>query len=422
MKRLVVLLLVLFLFGCKTSNQPTPQLEIDPPQHETVIKETIQNDVYETVLVNPTLAVSSENIFFLNAIMDYIDLYKFDLKTTERLDLSEDKFYQVAGGVDCLVVDEKLVLVTNGIPSSGQDIEQNAAITIADLDGGNRKTISFDENQIVYNKIMAYGEGKLYFVRDDYFNEINIPKQSVLCSLDVETKQINEIAVLQSLDEIPDISDFLPSVNVTIRGTYYDGLILLTTTTYETGQREKISLYSLSENKIIETKLNLEALTDGYSYAIDQNGIIYYYDFLNNTLNSYDVTTEQTEALDIDMTQNQNGMSVEMQWIYEDKLHYLLFNETESQLFAVDLITNEITELSLTYQANSGMARVRIVQETKDSFIVVSGYQEKYVKLTATSGEYLIFNNKPIYTYSLISKEDYYNNQPNYQSFDLDVF
>ncbi len=424
MKYLFVVFFAVLLFGCENLNTEIKHIENEIPQKEDTVAETVQNDVYKIIRENSAVTVSNEDIYFFSHNLDYLDLYRFDAKSLSLLEFNDFIFVNRWGGSVSFIEQQQLYLVSSGVAFSGleKDIATNATITTSDLNGDNKKTISFDENQTIENNVMVFDNQNLYFIVNNYSKTTYMPTQTVLSRLDIETMKVQEIAVLQSFDETTVFSEPDAYNNVSVVGTYYDGIILSTSTVSETSYSVKISLYSLSSNKIIETTLEFGSEKYAYPYLVDKNGVFYYYDFSNNTLNSYDITTEQNITFDIDMTQGQDEMSVELQGLYDGNIHYRISDDTESQLYAVNLKTEEITKLTLTYEYNFDTVNVRIVQETEQDFIVVSGYQKKYVELKATTGEYMVFHNKSIYTYSLINKEDFYNNQPNYRVVDIELF
>ena len=92
--------------------------------------------------------------------------------------------------------------------------------------------------------------------------------------------------------------------------------------------------------------------------------------------------------------------------------HHIIFrtvSDQEQKRYAYDLITGELKQLSLQFND----APLSILIETDGFFVVHTGDQEFSYADTAPDGA-PITNTQLVPIYSLIQKEDYWNNRPNY--------
>ena len=85
--------------------------------------------------------------------------------------------------------------------------------------------------------------------------------------------------------------------------------------------------------------------------------------------------------------------------------------------YAVNCETGEMTDLPLTYEIGETTDFVNVVAETGDFFVVTSGTETVKSIANGTDGTPYELEGT-IFIYSLISKSDYWNGQPNYIEID----
>lgn len=199
-------------------------------------------------------------------------------------------------------------------------------------------------------------------------------------------------------------------------GAHGAEIYLQTVTDVLSGGVYRLEAYSLSTG---QTRLIREwpsGLIQGFTK--DQN--FFYLDMSAQKLLCLDLSTggEREVASGLDLSSDPTLSSVD--GIYDNHFIYMsLVRETQPQLrlyetvYGVDLTDGTVTEIALRRRFMGADRPLKIIWEFPGEFLVISGEEPHTDQVVGPDGvPYTVENS--ILLYSLISKTDFWNNQPNY--------
>lgn len=284
-----------------------------------------------------------------------------------------------------------------------------ASIYRINLDGSNRILLStFDSGEIIGERILSDGEN-IYLIS---MNNTNVKTGDNTSYTKGDKYKL--IKVSSENGEKEEISEW--NKDWDILGCYQNNLIVrklefdreltqeekMDQKKYEQAcknAKESITSYNMNTNEFEE--LFKTEMSEGYYYFIEKENI-FYYKYKSDKIMNFDLNTKQ-ESNFIE-TNNSN-----IEQIYDGYMITSNWNDDNREYYSIRIKDKEISKLSM-YKDNGAL--VNIIGESKDNFLVENNCKTKneYVEWAGV--------NQTIETdreYSIISKEDYFNNKKNFK-------
>ena len=199
-----------------------------------------------------------------------------------------------------------------------------------------------------------------------------------------------------------------------VTSAYDDNIVIADWSSYDKTMKATIRGYSISKKVV---SVLYEGETGDYFIAEDN----YAFYSKRKDDNSGIITVIDLKDGDIKQIENIPHEAVGIVFIYnyfDNRIHWNYIDKSEvgiSHEYIVDIDTGEFIKRTLYYNdVNNIPQMVQIIAEIKDSFLVLMGTENSKISMVDGEGIPHIYDfpNKP--TYALISKDDYWNNIPNY--------
>lgn len=312
------------------------------------------------------------------------------------------------GGARCLVSGDNLYVIKNGQPYTDPNVAGNdptARLYCMHLDGSNRKVLEYGTNLVFQwdGGVAGDKNGNLYTV----FFIVDPDKAKTTSVLAKLGRNIENYEVIYSWEE---------PMTAKLVGVCDDGFIIQSQDT--STSEPQVSLILIQYNGCARPLLewsNLEIT----SYTI-YDSILYYTKNGDTSIYAQNISNESSTVRygPFDY-QNFNPSLVLIQCEVRDNhliVQYAGTEESNSLYAALDLSTEEFVPLNLYYGSGDEKKLVGIFAEGKDDFLVCVGDFTRLRTDYGTDGLPYEFE-QGFEDYVLISKNDYWDNVPNYRRF-----
>lgn len=244
---------------------------------------------------------------------------------------------------------------------------------------------------------------------------------SVLCKADFNS------GVIEEVEKLGD-----NNTEYNIMGVYDDGLlfyVLIFGDNYYTVEERysnmdvKYTSFSLFDN----SQKDMYQFRNGDINAVVLNEKMYFFEIGSDILKERDLLTgETTEVLSLDEVVG-SDINYDDRRLYgnliDNHLCLALWSGEDAESFwscAIDLITHELSELTLTYKDGVMINPVAVYGENNQYFLVETG--KVYFTEQVTIDGNLAKASRDELMFSLIRKEDYWNSNPEYIEFADNVY
>ncbi len=328
----------------------------------------------------------------------------------------EDTF----GGAVPLAANGKLYVVKYGkspIPNIGYEGSPSYVLQM-EPNAANRKKLAVPQGCLLsYNTGIAADGENLYLLLMDYDANAMQMTDVALCRADFETGKFERLF------------SFGLEKDANLVGVYSEGMVIqrswLPAAYANAARREQlphlhyeICLYSLSENKLIDTGF---AWLQGELSLVYGTSEIYFVKSGDPHLYARSLQTGEERILEEDLAGRLSlpeGTSILLTGeVHDGRLVFLVQGEDSARYYSYSLAAGEILPLSLSYEYEGAQIPVSIAAESDRWFLVNSGFTSLRRSATGTDGAFYTFDSM-LTKYALMEKADYWNNVPNYIPFD----
>lgn len=423
LKKLSICLSCLLLFACQSATQEEKKETKQPQSNTTELRfvHMFQGDGNEQgfyhVATRNIGNESCKNIYYFDYaskkeifLCDKPECKHDDASCSSYLDpYSLDKFLFVSGSHIYFIQNDSYAFSLDNKDKAG-----GTTITQIDLDGKNHKILArlpegftFTSNNMICNEQYAY----LNLEKDEdkemaNGNYMRITMEKKLYRVDLTNGEVKEITDFRGMDMIGvDGTNIILSKAIYPKdpdeyikqGDFegYDQMMISAKNVYST--------YDTSKNTF-----GKEWDIDSQEYCTYSQGYLYYMN--QNTLHRVSMKDGKNEK--VAQLNSQNSYTISSIW---DDVIYIggwqEGNTTQSITYAYHMDTKEVKEFTL--YTNKPRIPVEIYAETKDQYFVYYDHDQHIEKTWAGTDQYTL---DQAY-YGLINKQDYWNNQSNYETF-----
>jgi len=382
---------------------------------------------FEGVLSSPYSGNSEGAYQILDNLDGSVNILYTDYVTHQRIFLSnkpDSTHYDESdtswiengyGGCIPIVAGDKLYVFKFAVPSGIEDKGEDAlgCIYQSDLNGANRKQLlRLEADEEIYSSF-AYDGDFLYCLLTKSGEErsinlikidINSGSKTIIKTFE-DSKEYFIVGAYQEMIIIKEIG--MPEVNEEVIPedfSWEDSYL---------SQEHTLYAYTLTSGEYKELKTwKQDELID-----IVHDGVVYFLNCESGMIDSFNLATGQETSLaeKIEL----KGQVPQVGDVFDNHLILYVYDSdvTDSRKLAVDLETGKVKEITLM----AGDVNANILAETKTHFLVTTGLEIIELDDVGPDGQptKIPFQWQ---TFSLISKEDYWNNNPNYEKIDDDIF
>lgn len=311
------------------------------------------------------------------------------------------------GGMLPLVVGQRLVLAVNG--SNDSIAQENATepyIEAMALDGtGKEKVISLPDGMMFESPFVTDDTSFYAICSQTQIDEggQTVLSQRQLIKFDLEQKNYTVLHTFEN-------------AGAYLEGCTADSLLVRTVDSTSGGEKDAVVQYSLSSQSAEEI-VSWKPPCIGRVFS-DQ---FYLFDPASCELSALDCTSGTKIVLGTLGSLEAPFTAVQFKDKIDDRLIYeaITVGETTSvtQYFAFDLTNKTSVELTLKTQDTMHETPLIVLAEFGDNLLVSPAARVEMVNISASDGTTLPMPSLS-YQYTLMTKADYWNNQPNYMSMD----
>lgn len=385
-------LLALLLTACQKNQetpQPTPQ---QTPSQAPAAEETEPLKVVSFPKSIGTVGGETETgSYQLNMKEDgSADLLYYEYASAKCSALeADDQVPGMVGGGRCVVNGEYLYILKNGLPYSEDPENAKAFCYSMSLDGSGRKKQELGDELVFHHTSCVAGEeeGSIY---------------TAVSLVDTETVTVETALIrIDPAQEGYEVLAQWEGESVDLAGVFPGGF-LLTENTLE-GDRMEYSFFTLDRETGKETPLLEDKAPAITSYGIEGD-TLYYTVEGENTVHTWSLAEGKSgEDLTITLPDGQQYTAVTIRENVRDghlQLSLAIPDREEAVRGGLDLETGEFFPVTLRVGTEESFPY--ICGEGKEDFLIYTGEE------TAQN---------PEKGYLVMTKEDYWNNQPNYRPF-----
>ena len=432
-----VVLACAFLVSCEgvDNKQPLPiditdETPVDEvPSSNTDTKETSLSIIKTAGTLFDNSISSSEGLYKIRSDYGGSSILYYDYETMALNYLSNQLIATSSdenpgwipsneGGTVPVINNDYLYVVTVGLRPLGEMEGTPPKVFRMAMDGSDRKELILSENMLLdQNSGIAGDDNGIYLLMDTYDAQAKAFGDYILLYIDGKMEKTEEIA---------KFSNNVYSIN--LYGAFGNELVFRIAEPqegYEDASRSeqfkhlkyKFICYDIVTH---EETLLLQYNKGELSISYDFGNIMYYCYVGENEIHCIDITSrEDVIALHaediIDLSGNETVRVYDP--ILDGKIGVNTSVEEpyESHKYYYDLSTGDLYEPKMVFYEDDVEHPVMIVAETEDSFVVLNGYIY-YTEIDTIDGMPAETTRIEKY-FSLITKEDYWNNNPNYESF-----
>ena len=422
-KKWFTTLLAVLLLGvcCACTAQESVQGEASSALPESQPQQEEAQKVFESSLsfVNPHSgpgAASSDGYYDYHTLPDgSVILMYTDYATKTRVPLCSSPscvhqdetcsawYAYTGGGMLPLVVGERLVLAVNG--SNDSIAQENATepyIEAMALDGtGKEKVISLPDGMMFESPFVTDDTSFYAICSQTQIDEggQTVLSQRQLIKFDLEQKNYTVLYTFEN-------------AGAYLEGCTADSLLVRTVDSASGEEKDAVMQYSLSSQSVKEI-VSWQTPCIGRVFS-DQ---FYLFDPASCELSALDCTNGTKTVLGTLGSPKAPFTAVQFKDKIDDRLIYeaITVGETTSvtQYFAFDLTNKTSVELTLKTQDTMHETPLIVLAEFGDNLLVSPAASVETVNISASDGTTLPMPSLS-YQYTLMTKADYWNNQPNY--------
>ena len=322
------------------------------------------------------------------------------------------------GGTVPTINGDYLYVVTVGLRSVGGSGAEPAKVFQMTLDGSNRKELTLPQSMLLdQNSGIAADKDGIYLLMDTYDAEERAYGDFILLYVNSKMEKAEEIARFPN-----DV------FALNLYGAVGKELIFRVARPqegYEEASRNEQFMHLrytyVSYDVEAHSERQLIQYNQGeYSISYDYGNNLYYCKVGENDIHRIDIASKNDEiALRADDILSLTGKETVRVYdpIIDDKIGIITsVNEPyEVHQYYYDLTTGDLYEPDMVFYEDDVEHPVRITAETVDRFVVINGYIY-YTEIDTIDG--LPAETTRIEKYfSMIDKDDYWKNEPNYRSF-----
>lgn len=413
---IVLLTVIIFFTGCHAESNSVPvagSVSSTQEKHNETYTNTLSLITSRSGLYNHAYAGNENGCYFTvmnedgSANIMYIDYKSLnvvylssDIQSAHNTDGDNSWIENAIGGCTVVLLNNKLGVITFGMPSKNTTSNENAArIIIADLDGANRELLyEFLPNEEIKSAMVFDGE-HIYFLTRKYDSTVT----NELVSLNTKSKELKTIL------SYPDDADYsivgvdkrkiiCKSVGIPAK---YSNLPINELSNYIYTKLFSIDIDNGSEEKLFEWNGNL------FSEIVSKK--IYLYNYLDNTISckNFDQSKDFNAQFSVSNLNKELDFALVGEIIDE---RFFLLDKNDNSL----MVINPTAKQSNSFDFKNGDYNISVIARTATDYLVITGNTKVAIERFAPDGT--PYQSNAIYpVYALIVKDDFWNARSNFK-------